>query len=49
MLENNATAALEHDRQKSQKTFTDKHGAVLAQKMYYLCNVADDEHLPEVH
>ena len=36
-------------RARSQQSFTEKHGAALAQKLYYLCSVVRDEDLPECH
>ena len=42
-------ARIDFDRARSQQTFTEKHGDTLAQRMYWLCGVADDDHLPEVH
>ena len=48
-LNDNAAAAIQYDRDRNEKTFTDRHGASLAQRMHRLCNAADDAALPEVH
>ena len=48
-LENNLTANLEFQRNRAVRSFTEAHGAILAQKMHRLCGVTDDAHLPEVH
>jgi hypothetical protein len=48
-LEGNHIAALEFERAKNDKTFTDVHGAQLAQVLHRLCNVASDADLPPVH
>ena len=48
-MNENATAALDYERTKNDKTFTDKHGAALAQRMYRWTNVVSDGALPEVH
>ena len=40
---------LEFERTRDQKTFTDRYGDQIAQSMYNLCNVTDDDHLPEAH
>ena len=36
-------------RDAGKKTFTERYGASIAQLMYNVCNVADDDHLPEIH
>ena len=48
-LNTNATNAIQYDRDRNEKTFTDRHGASLAQRMHRLCAVPDDASLPEVH
>ena len=45
----NATDALDYQRNKHNKSFTDKHGEILAERMHRLCNVTRDEDLPQVH
>jgi hypothetical protein len=44
-----SAAAITYQRDALKKTFTEQHGPSIAQVMYNLCNVADDDHLPEVH
>ena len=44
-----AQQALEFERARSNKTFTDRHGDALAERMHRLCGVADDDHLPDTH
>jgi hypothetical protein len=44
-----SAAAITYQRDASRKTFTEQYGASIAQVMYNLCNVADDDHLPKVH
>jgi hypothetical protein len=48
-LEATHIASLEFERARSDKSFTDYHGAALAQQMHRLCAVTDDARLPEVH
>ena len=48
-LETTAQDQLQFERDRNNKTFTDKHGDALAQRMHRLCGVADDRFLPEVH
>ncbi len=49
-LTEGTTQTLEFHREANNKTFTDKHGAALAQTMHRWCDpCADDDHLPEVH
>ena len=40
---------LRFQRDRDLKTFTQKHGTALAERMHNWWAVADDEHLPEVH
>lgn len=49
VLQANQVAALEFERDKNNKTFTDSHGTYLADQLHRLCGVPDDEHLPPVH
>jgi hypothetical protein len=39
-----SAAAITYQRDASKKTFTEQYGASIAQVMYNLCNVADDDH-----
>ena len=48
-LNENMTSALAYDRDKNNKTFTQRHGEQLAQVLQNLCEVGSDEHLPSVH
>ena len=32
---------------RAERSFTEKHGDALAQRMHRLCNVANDDHLPK--
>ena len=48
-LEDTHKEKLDYDRTKEDKTFSDRHGAVQAQRMYRWCGVVDDAHLPEIH
>ena len=48
-LNDNAMNRLQFERDKAQKTFTDKFGDHLATHMYKMTGAADDDHLPEVH
>ena len=43
------TSRLDFERARAQKSFSEKHGDMVAQKMYYLTGAADDTGLPEVH
>jgi urate oxidase len=42
-------AAITYQRDASKKTFTEQYGPSIAQVMYNLCNVANNDHLPKVH
>jgi hypothetical protein len=42
-------AAVTYQQDASKKTFTEQYRSSIAQVMYNLCNVANDDHLPEVH
>jgi hypothetical protein len=44
-----SAAAITYQCDASKKTFTKQYGSSIAQTMYNLCNVADDDHLPDVH
>ena len=44
-----ATRRLAFERARNERSFTEQHGDALAQRMYRLCAVVDDDHLPEVH
>jgi hypothetical protein len=44
-----SAAAITYQRDASRKTFTEQYRASIAQVMYNLCNMADDDHFPEVH
>ena len=48
-MQDTHVAALEFERNKANKTFTDYHGEALAQKMHRLCGVDRDDDLPPVH
>ena len=48
-LNSTTRESLQYDRDKSNKSFTDKHGEALAQRLQNLCDVDDDDSLPEVH
>jgi hypothetical protein len=48
-LQNNSQAQLQFQRDRMHASFTDKHGDALAARMHSLCDVADDDHLPELH
>ena len=48
-MDANTRESLQYDRDKSNKTFTDRHGEALAQRLQNLCLVDDDDSLPEVH
>jgi hypothetical protein len=48
-LEANQTTALDYDRQKSNKTFSDKHGDALCARVMRYSNVLREEDIPEVH
>jgi hypothetical protein len=48
-LSENTRETLRFQRDQSLKTFTQKHGIALATRMHRWCNVADDEHLPQIH
>ena len=40
---------LSFERARANRSFTDKHGASMAQRLYHLTGAADDDHLPEIH
>ena len=42
-------AQIAYERNKANKTFTDRHGAPLAQRVHRLTGSVDDDALPEVH
>ena len=48
-LDANQTTALDYDRQKSNKSFSDKHGDALCTRIKRYCSVHLEENLPEVH
>ena len=48
-LENNHQAQISHDVNSRTKTFTDKHGSTLSERVCRLCSAVDDQHLPEIH
>ena len=48
-LDNNARDRLQFERDRLNQNFTAKHGDAVAQRMYCLCNVANDNALPSVH
>ena len=48
-INDTATERLNYERTKALRSFTDKHGDALAQKLYNLCSVARDEALPKIH
>ncbi len=48
-LEHVSAERLRHEAARAARTFTSKNGEALAQRMYRLCNVANDVDLPDVH
>ena len=48
-INDNARDRLTYERAKALRSFTDKHGAALAQKLHNLCGVPRDEDLPDIH
>jgi hypothetical protein len=48
-IQDTSAAAITYQWDASKKTFTEHYGPSIAQVMYNLCNVADNDHLPEVH
>jgi hypothetical protein len=48
-MEDNHTATLEFERNRSTKSFTEHHGDELGLLMQRLCNVTRDEDLPPIH
>ena len=48
-LNDTATRQLDYQRSRADRSFTDKHGEQLAERMHRLTGAADDDHLPEVH
>ena len=48
-LNTNATTRLQFERDRNDRSFTDRHGTQLADRMHRLCSVADDANLPECH
>ena len=49
VLNNNAQQRLQFERDRAQKSFTDRYGEHLADHMYKMTGAADDDHLPDVH
>ncbi len=48
-IRDTSAAHLQFERDRMNRTFTDKYGAAIAQTMYNLTGAADDAHLPTVH
>jgi hypothetical protein len=48
-IHDTSAAAITYQSYALKKTFTEQYGASFAQTMYNLCNVVDDDHLPEAH
>ena len=48
-MNDNAAARLQFERDRNEKSFTQRHGDSLAQRMHRLTGAADDAGLPEVH
>ena len=48
-LEETAGNALQYQRDAKNKSFADKHGHALEQRIYRFCSVTDDAALPEAH
>jgi hypothetical protein len=48
-IRDTSAAAITYQRDALKKTFMEQYGPSIAQVMYKLCNVADNDHLPEVH
>ena len=49
VIETTANEKLQFERDRLHRSFTDKHGGALAARLYTLCDVPDDDHLPEIH
>ena len=45
----NQTTTLDYNHQKSNKSFSDKHGDALCTRIKRYCSVHLEENLPEVH
>ena len=48
-MDTNANNRLQFERDRAERSFTERHGTQLAQRMYRLCSVAADANLPECH
>ena len=48
-MERGTKEALQYQRDKDNKSFTDRHGEQLAQRVRNWCGVANDAALPEIH
>ena len=48
-LDDNNAAQIDYHRQRSEKSYTEKHGTSAAQQLHRWCGVADDANLPAVH
>ena len=48
-MDQDAQAALQYQRDKDNKSFSDRHGGQLAARLWRWCNVTSDAALPEVH
>ena len=48
-MANTSRAQLDFKRAKNNRSFTDKHGDTLAQRMQNLTDAPDDDHVPEIH
>ena len=48
-MDANTNARLQFERDRNERSFTERHGTQLAQRMHRLCSVAADIDLPEVH
>ena len=46
-MNNVATQRLDFEHARAKQSFTEKHGNALTQPMHRLCDVVDDDHLPE--
>ena len=48
-MNQNAAARLDFERERNERSFTEKHGADLADRMHRFCGVVTDDALPHVH
>ena len=48
-MDTDAKAALQYQRDKDNKSFTDRHGSLLSERVWRWCNVTSDAASPEIH